>query len=83
MEKILFIAVLLIWLLVPVLAVAVILTISKQVKSRKNLFDNQEFTEHFMLFVASLMLLISVLFILYFLHSVLFDETLMFLQGIK
>ena len=35
MEKILFIIVLLIWLLVPVLAVAVVLTISKQVKSRK------------------------------------------------
>lgn len=83
MEKILLIIVLLIWLLVPVVTLAVILTIFKQVKSRKNLFGNQEFTEHFMLFVASLILLISVLFILYLLHSVLFDETLMFLQGIK
>jgi hypothetical protein len=80
MEKILFIAVLLIWLLVPVLAVAVILTISKQVKSRKNLFGNQEFMEHFMLFVASLMLLISVLFILYLLHSVLIDKAWSLLQ---
>ena len=80
MEKILFIAVLLIWLLVPVLAVAVVLTISKQVKSRKNLFGNQEFMEHFMLFVASLMLLISVLFILYLLHSVLIDKAWLLLQ---
>ena len=80
MEKILFIIVLLIWLLVPVLAVAVVLTISKQVKSRKNLFGNQEFMEHFMLFVASLMLLITVLFILYLLHSVLIDKVWSLLQ---
>lgn len=64
MEKILFIIVLLIWLLVPVLAVAVVLTISKQVKSRKDLFGNQEFTDSFMLFVALLMFLIS-MFIVY------------------
>ena len=80
MEKILFIIVLLIWLLVPVLAVAVILTISKQVKSRKNLFGNQEFMEHFMLFVASLMLFITVPFILYLLHSVLIDKVWSILQ---
>jgi hypothetical protein len=80
MEKILFIIVLLIWLLVPVLAVAVVLTISKQVKSRKNLFGNQEFMEHFMLFVASLMLLISVLFIIYLLHSALIDTVWSILQ---
>ena len=64
MEKALFIIVLLIWLLVPVVALAVILTIFKQVKSRKDLFDNQEFTDSFMLFVALLMFLISV-FIVY------------------
>lgn len=80
MEKILFIIVLLIWLLVPVLAVAVVLTIFKQVKSRKDLFGNQEFIEHFMLFVASLMLLISVLFIIYFLHSVIIDTAWSILQ---
>lgn len=80
MEKILFIIVLLIWLLVPVLAVAVVLTISKQVKSRKNLFGNQEFMEHFMLFVASLMLLISVLFIIYLLHSAFIDTVWSILQ---
>lgn len=45
MEKILLIIVLLIWLLVPVVALAVILTIFKQVKSRKDLFGNQEFTD--------------------------------------
>ena len=49
MEKILLIIVLLIWLLVPVVALAVILTIFKQVKSRKDLFGNQEFTDRFML----------------------------------
>lgn len=59
MEKILFIIVLLIWLLVPVVALAVILTIFKQVKFRKDLFGNQEFTDSFMLFVALLMFLIS------------------------
>ena len=64
MEKALLIIVLLIWLLVPVVALAVILTIFKQVKSRKDLFDNQEFTDRFMLFVALLMFLIS-MFIVY------------------
>lgn len=64
MEKILFTVVLLIWLLVPVVALAVILTIFKQVKSRKDLFGNQEFTDCFMLFVALLMFLISV-FVVY------------------
>ena len=64
MEKILFISVLLIWLLVPVVALAVILTIFKQVKSRKDLFGNQEFTDRFMPFVALLMFLIS-MFIAY------------------
>lgn len=60
MEKILLIIVLLIWLLVP----AVALTAFKRIKSRKNLFDNQEFTESFMLFVALLMFLIS-MFVVY------------------
>lgn len=64
MEKALLIIVLLIWLLVPVVALAVILTIFKQVKSRKDLFGNQEFTDSFMLFVALLMFLIS-MFIVY------------------
>lgn len=64
MEKILLIIVLLIWLLVPVVALTVILTIFKQVKSRKDLFGNQEFTDSFMLFVALLMFLIS-MFIVY------------------
>lgn len=61
MEKALLITVLLIWLLVPVVALAVILTIFKQVKSRKDLFGNQEFTDRFMLFVALFMFLISTL----------------------
>lgn len=64
MEKTLLIIVLLIWLLVPVVALAVILTIFKQVKSRKGLFGNQEFTDRFMLFVTLLMFLIS-MFIVY------------------
>lgn len=64
MEKILLIIVLSIWLLVPVVALAVILTIFKQVKSRKDLFDNQEFTDSFMLFVALLIFLI-IMFIVY------------------
>lgn len=64
MEKALLIIVLLIWLLVPVVVLAVILTIFKQVKSRKDLFGNQEFTGRFMLFVALLMFLIS-MFIVY------------------
>lgn len=64
MEKALLIIVLLIWLLVPVVALAVILTIFKQVKSRKDLFGNQKFTDRFMLFVALLMFLIS-MFIVY------------------
>ena len=64
MEKALLIIVLLIWLLVPVVALAVVLTIFKQVKSRKGLFDNQEFTDCFMLFVVLLMFLIS-MFIVY------------------
>lgn len=68
MEKILLIIVLLIWLLVPVVALAVILTIFKQVKSRKDLFGNQEFTDSFMLFVALLMFLISV-FVVYCLST--------------
>lgn len=63
MEKTLLIIVLFIWLLVPAVAVAVILTAFKRIKSRKNLFGNQEFTERFMLFVAFLMLLIGALFI--------------------
>ena len=46
------------------MALAVILTIFKQVKSRKDLFGNQEFTDRFMLFVALLMFLIS-MFIVY------------------
>lgn len=62
-----------IWLLVPVVALAVILTIFKQVKSRKDLFGNQEFTERFMLFVAFLMLLIGVLVIFFLLNFVLFN----------
>lgn len=69
MEKTLFIIVLLIWLLVP----AVSLATFKQIKSRKNLFGNQEFTERFMLFVAFLMLLISALFIYCLLNFVLFN----------
>ena len=73
MEKILLIIVLLIWLLVPVVALAVILTIFKQVKSRKGLFGNQEFTERFILFVAFLMPLIGVLFIFFLLSFVLFN----------
>ena len=64
MEKALLIIVLLIWLLVPVVALAVILTIFKQVKSRKDLFGDQGFTNRFMLFVALLMFLIS-MFIVY------------------
>lgn len=68
MEKILLIIVLLIWLLVPVVALVVILTIFKQVKSRKDLFGNQEFTDRFMLFVALLMFLISV-FVVYCLST--------------
>lgn len=80
MEKILFIIVLLIWLLVPAVAVTVALAISKQIKSRKNLFSNQEFMEHFMLFVASLMLLISVLFIIFLLYSAIIDKTWLLLQ---
>lgn len=68
MEKILLIIVLLIWLLVPVVALVVILTIFKQVKSRKDLFGNQEFTDSFMLFVALLMFLISV-FVVYCLST--------------
>lgn len=74
MEKILFIVVLLIWLLVPVLAVAVVLTIFKQVKSRKDLFGNQEFTDRFMLFIALLMFLISVLVIFCLLNSPIISE---------
>ena len=83
MEKILFAIVLLIWLLVPAVSITVALTISKQIKSRKNLFSNQEFMEHFILFVASLMLLISVLFIIFLLHSAIIDKTWMLLQGTK
>lgn len=64
MEKALLIIVLLIWLLVPVVALAVVLTIFKQVTSRKDLFGNQEFTDCFMLLVALLMFLIS-MFIVY------------------
>ena len=73
MEKILLIIVLLIWLLVPAVAVTVALTAFKRIKSRKNLFDNQEFTERFILFVAFLMLLIGVLFIFFLLSFVLFN----------
>lgn len=64
MEKTLLIIVLLIWLLVPAVAIAVALTAFERIKTRKNLFSNQEFTERFMLFVAFLMLLIS-MFIVY------------------
>lgn len=71
MEKALLIIVLLIWLLVPVVALAVVLTIFKQVKSRKDLFVNQEFTDCFMLFVALLMFLIS-MFIVYCLLTSIF-----------
>lgn len=73
MEKILLIIVLLIWLLVPVVALDVILTIFKQVKSRKDLFGNQEFTDRFMLFVALLMFLIGVLVIFFLLNFVLLN----------
>ena len=73
MEKALLIIVLLIWLLVPVVALAVILTIFKQVKSRKDLFGNQEFTDSFMLFVALLMFLIGVLVIFFLLNFVLLN----------
>lgn len=73
MEKILLIIVLLIWLLVPALTVTVALTAFKRIRSRKNLFDNQEFTERFILFVAFLMLLIGVLFIFFLLSFVLFN----------
>ena len=73
MEKILLIIVLLIWLLVPVVALAVILTIFKQVKSRKDLFGNQEFTDRFMLFVALLVFLIGVLVIFFLLNFVLLN----------
>lgn len=69
MEKILFIIVLSIWLLVPVVALAVILTIFKQFKSRKDLFGNQEFTDSFMLFVALLMFLIGMFIVYYLLAS--------------
>ena len=55
----------------------------KQIKSRKNLFSNQEFMEYFILFVASLMLLISVLFIIFLLRSAIIDKTLMLLQVTK
>lgn len=64
MEKILLISVLLIWLLVPVVALAVILTIFKQAKSRKDLFGNQEFTDSFIPFVVLLMFLNS-MFVVY------------------
>ena len=83
MEKILLIIVLLIWLLVPAISITVALTIFKQIKSRKNLFSNQEFMEHFILFVASLMFLISVLFIIFLLHCVIIDKTLMLFQLTK
>jgi hypothetical protein len=73
MEKILLIIVLLIWLLVPALTVTVALTAFKRIRSRKNLFDNQEFTERFILFVSFLMLLIGVLFIFFLLSFVLFN----------
>lgn len=73
MEKTLLTIVLLIWLLVPALAVTVALTAFKRIKSRKNLFGNQEFTERFMLFVAFLILLIGVLFIFFLLSFVLFN----------
>jgi len=74
MEKILLIIVLLIWLLVPAVAVTVALTAFKRIKSRKNLFDNQEFTERFMLFVAFLMFLIGVLVIFCLLNSLIIGE---------
>lgn len=73
MEKTLLIIVLLIWLLVPAVAVTVALTAFKRIKSRKNLFSNQEFTERFMLFVAFLMLLIGVLVIFFLLNFVLLN----------
>lgn len=74
MEKILLIIVLLIWLLVPAVVVTVALTAFKRIKSRKNLLDNQEFTERFMLFVAFLMFLIGVLVIFCLLNSLIIGE---------